>query len=388
MTTMDLPAAGNVDKRPHMALSLSMAIFVGTFLLTRHIQLPMLQGLVGPWVLLVLVCTVQLDRTISAVLPMLMYASVSLIGAAFAGHEPSSAARFFIILLATLLAFNVRPRRLSLGWALAPVGVQALLIAGFSLALAILQDSVLASTARFTALENGWGDIYSFNGIYYRVQIIGNALIPLMFLICLFQERRSRANKTGLVISSLGIIAAGNLTYFIVVFIALAVRYWRVFVRRQLLWLLLIPISIAVTLISWQSASELVESKFDGSGSSMGVRFDQVDTAFNSFAESPTAMLIGQGLGAKFPNGRERNYSEHQYIELQVLYMTYQLGILGMLLYVLTLIWCARRHLTSQGQWIFWLFMLSGITNPYILDSNQVIATMMLMHLYSVRMRK
>lgn len=388
MITMEWPAADNVNSRPRRALGLTVAIFFGTFLLTRHIQLPMLQGLVGPWVLLVLICSVRLDQTISAMLPMLMYASVSLVGSVFSGNEPSLAARFFIIVMATLLAFNVRPRRLSLGWALAPVGLQALLIAGFSLGLSILQDPFVAGTVRSTALEEGWGDVYSLNGIYYRVQIIGNALIPLTFLICLFQERRSRANVAGLIISLLGIVAAGNLTYFIMVFIAMVARYWQTLMRRQLLWLILIPVSIAVALVSWQSTSELLESKFDGSGSSMGVRFDQVDTALNSFAEAPVAMLVGHGLGAKFPNGRERDYSDYQYIELQVLYITYQLGILGMLLYVLTLIWCTRHHLTRQGNWIFWLFILSGITNPYILDSNQVIATMILIHLYSASRRK
>jgi hypothetical protein len=128
--------------------------------------------------------------------------------------------------------------------------------------------------------------------------------------------------------------------------------------------------------------NDVLERKFDGGDSSMGVRFDQLDVASNLWSQSPARFLLGAGLGANFPDGHERNYSEYQYIELQSLYLLVQLGVLGMAIYLATLTISTHRFLNKDGRWIFWLYMLSGATNPYILDTNQIIATILLICFY------
>ena len=49
-----------------------------------------------------------------------------------------------------------------------------------------------------------------------------------------------------------------------------------------------------------------------------------------------------------------------------------------MAIYATTLWVSARHRLDADGRKIFWLYMLSGCTNPYIFDSNQIIATIVL----------
>ncbi|WP_298231555.1 hypothetical protein [uncultured Azohydromonas sp.] len=377
---LDRPA-----RRPHVAWGISLALGVATLLLTRHSQLPGLGGLVAPWALLILVLTLGRSTTMLALMPLLAYGSASVIGSALAGRDVADAMRFFIVLLATILAFNVRPRTISQPWALAPVALQCVLITALSVGLGVMQDPLVAGTVREMAIENAWGDVYSFDGIYYRVQVIGNALIPLLFMVCLWERKKRFFHKAGLLVSALGLVAAGNLTYFIVAALALALRYRSLLARQWLLLFLLIPLMAVSAIIFSGDAQEIIDRKFEGSDSSMGVRFDQVDAAQRSFENSPASLVFGAGLGARFPDGKERNYSEFLYIELQALYVTYQIGILGMLLYMLTVAWCVRRRLNMEGRSIFWLYMLSGITNPYILDTNQIVMTMLLVHLFPAR---
>jgi O-antigen ligase len=137
-------------------------------------------------------------------------------------------------------------------------------------------------------------------------------------------------------------------------------------------------VSVAGLFVSG-TVDDIIENKFDGSDSSMGVRFDQIDVLVDAFAQSPVQTLLGHGIGARYPNGKQRDYSESQYIELQVLYVTYQLGLVGMALVFGAIAYVLQRRMTPAGQGIFWMYVISGITNPYILDTNQMVATMLLL---------
>jgi len=141
-------------------------------------------------------------------------------------------------------------------------------------------------------------------------------------------------------------------------------------------------VSIAALFASG-AVEDIVENKFDGSDSSMGVRFDQIDVLVDAFADSPVQALLGHGIGARYPNGKQRNYSESQYIELQVLYVTYQLGLAGITLAFGAIAYMLHRKMTPAGQGIFWMYVVSGITNPYILDTNQMVATMLLLSTFA-----
>ena len=41
---------------------------------------------------------------------------------------------------------------------------------------------------RFFFMEQGWGDIYTYDGFFYRVQIKGNALIPFAFFLTFLKD--------------------------------------------------------------------------------------------------------------------------------------------------------------------------------------------------------
>lgn len=369
-------AAGSAA--PRTALWVSIGLFVATLLVTRQTQVPGLDGLAAPWALLLVVACLRWRPALAALLPMSLFGAASVLASLLLGNDPANALRFFVITVGTLLAFHIRPVAVAPGIVLLPLALQAGLIAAVSIGLGVLHDDELAALVRAWVLETTWGDIYSFDGLYYRVQVIGNALLPLLFLVSLWRWRQSRFHRFMTLLALLGLVAAGNLTYLLMAGVAVLIRTWRFALRHMAARIFVALVACVAIALAWSTANDVLERKFDGTDSSMGVRFDQLEVAADLWRESPARFVFGAGLGANFPDGRERNYSEYQYIELQSLYLLVQLGLVGMALYLATLALGARRFLNAHGQCIFWLYMLSGITNPYILDTNQIIATLLL----------
>ena len=364
------------------SIGLSIGLFVATFLLTRQTQIPLLNGLGAPWALLVVIAFLRWRSALIWLVPMSLYGALSVLTSLLLGHDPGNALRFFVITIGTLLAFHVKPIAISAPLTLMPLAAQAALLIAISVGLGLSQDDELATLTRSFVLETTWGDIYSFDGIYYRVQLIGNALMPLLFLISLWRYKQGGFYRFMAVLSLLGVVAAGNLTYSLVAGIAIVIRGWRLALSTMVGRSLAALILVVAIVLAWNATNEMLERKFDGSDSSMGIRFDQVDVALDVWRQSPTRFLFGTGLGTSFPDGRERNYSEFQYIELQSLYLLVQLGLVGMLIYLATLAIGAHLFLNADGRCVFWLYVLSGFTNPTILDANQIIATVLLVCLF------
>jgi hypothetical protein len=361
-----------------VSMRLTLGVLVATFLLTRQSQIPALEGFAAAWALLLLAMHGRLSPNLALLLPILIYGLASVLASLSAGREAAAAFRFFTITLATLFAFHIKPRPIAVPLALLPVTVQALLITAISIGLTALQDPAVDTAVRGYAQGTNWGDIYSFDGLYYRVQVVGNALVPLLFMISIWRWHVGVTYKGLAVVSALGLAAAGNLTYFIVAVVAVMLAHgWRL--RRSAGARVGFVLTAAlVAIASWGTVDDVVSNKFEGSDSSMGVRFDQLIAAERSIRDDPGKLLFGSGLGARFPDGQQRNYSEENYIEMQWLHLALQLGVVGSLLYGATLWLSVRLLLSSSGRQIFWLYMLAGCTNPYILDTNQIIATVIL----------
>jgi hypothetical protein len=366
----------------HWSLPLTICLLIATFLLTRQTQIPALSGTAAPWALLLVLVWLRWTPALGALAPIAAYCALSAAASIAMGRDPTNVLRFSVITFGTLLAFHVRQRPVAVPLALLPLTAQALLLVAISAWLAYAQDPALADSVRAFVLETTWGDIYSFDGLYFRVQIIGNALIPFLFIVSLWRYRYGRVYRFMTIISLLGVVAAGNLTYYMAAGLAVLIRCRGFILHHQWTKLATAAALVFSILFGWNAVNELVDRKFEGSDSSMGVRFDQIDAATRLWGESPLTLVVGTGLGSAFPDGRERNYSEFQYIELQSLYLLVQLGVLGMLVYAVSLWLTTRRLLTADGQCIFWLYVLSGCTNPTILDTNQIVATLVLVCLY------
>jgi hypothetical protein len=354
-------------------------LMLACLLLTRHTQIDGLTRLVAPFALLLAVIWSTWSWKLALLLPATAYCLLSFLASTLIGIEPEDSFRFILVTLGTLLAACAGRHKVHLPFVLAPLVIQAVIVIAISVYLSVIQDESTAVAVRSLALENDWGDVYSLDGIYYRVQLIGNALLPVLFMISAAKHRDAKIYRIYLAISACAILAAGNLTYILVCVVYVSGMLFKA--RERFSGQRLLLGVFVIGFIATYGASSLVESvqaKSEYSDSSIGVRLDQVDTVIEAFSRNPTAMLVGFGLGARLPDGKIRNYSEGVYIEVQALYFFYQLGFFGFSIYLLTLIVAVRSSLSAAGIIIFGMYILSGLSNPYILDSNQIIVTLIL----------
>ena len=93
--------------------------------------------------------------------------------------------------------------------------LHALFMIGLELFLIVKNSPEFDSIFRNYILINGFGDIYTRNGIYYRIIIKGNELLPVAYLV-MYKYKSKKANIIkGIFI--LSILISGNLAYFIAI---------------------------------------------------------------------------------------------------------------------------------------------------------------------------
>lgn len=357
-------------------------IFLSLLILTRHAQLPFLNSLLVPLTVLTTIVSIRVARlSLVVIAPLVLYCLLSLIISVAAGRDLIDSLRFFLIIFMTIISFLSKSKISNPGLILSPILFQCMLVSFISVFLAYADDAILSRYIREIAINGDWGDIYTFDGFYHRVQLVGNALIPLLFFISIYPTKNLRLHKSLFFLSICGLISAGNLTYFITASFAIFLKLGKI-IQKEILYFITIILILSSVFLADDFYKGIIEFKFNGADSSMGVRIDQINSLSEKFSDSPFIAFFGSGLGERFPDGNVRNYSEGVYIELQSLYILYQIGIFGFTLYMLTLVYLIKNNLNPVGRKIFWFYIISGLTNPYIFDVNQILATLILVNLY------
>lgn len=294
-----------------------------------------------------------------------------LIGAVIWGDVINSF-RFFVIVIATILAFQVKEKSPPLKIILGVGGIQAVVVISIGFYLMMVGDAIFANDLRSFVLINNLGDIYSFDGVYYRVQLVGNALIPFLFMVSYQNRAKSFFYKFFSILYFLAIIFCGNLTFFIVIFIYIFIeldRFEKMFFATC---------CACISPFLMAHLYEIISMKFDGGASSMGIRFDQICAIENRFSENPLTFITGWGFGARIPDGVFNNYSSSLYIELQSLFIFFQIGLFGSLLYIANVIYYVRKVLSRGNALIFFMYLVYSSTNPYMFDTTHFLVVLLL----------
>lgn len=227
-------------------------------------------------------------------------------------------------------------------------------------------------------LEQGIGDVYTFNNFYYRIQIKGTALIPISFFI--FYLNNSGRKK--IIISAfylLIIMIAGNTMYLvsIISFVGLKELSAKKVLKKKYSvftsFLIIFSPGIGLSIISY------FLDRFSKKGeSSFPIRVDQMKVLIGNLSTSLYNFLFGKGLGNVLPSGTVtvyRDYSNNTYFELQTIYILNQLGALNFLVYLFLLGKLILNNWRSKYVRISCLsYMIYAITNPYIFDTTNLIA--------------
>ncbi|WP_314288134.1 hypothetical protein [Capnocytophaga sputigena] len=243
---------------------------------------------------------------------------------------------------------------------------------------------------RFFFMEQGWGDIYTYDGFFYRVQIKGNALIPFAFFLTFLKDYTFKYRRTLQIILLISSIIAGNFAYLIGIFIFII--FWYLFndLRKQKFRNRIIIFSFVFAL-SIGSIIECTQDVLDRkSGYSLGTRSDQVDVLIRDVQKDISTFLLGKGLGNNVTIKTSfRDYTDNLYFEIQAMYFFNQLGLINSLIFISFLLFLAIKKIFYKDLlFIYFCYIIYGVTNPYILDTTQTTVILILISISNVRKQK
>lgn len=372
---------------------LALLYFVLCFVLTRQFPLSLYMpsalslSLIGFLVgfIFLYISKIKLDHRFVF---LIAYLVIVLIFSFINSNDLSALPRFLFIILLINFVLILPFYKLNLSSAFnAAFLVHALFLIGFEIYLLIFFFGKDYSIIRQFFLSNNFGDVYTYSGYFYRIQIVGNALIPFAFMISYFNYRLNKGRLTFVVLYLLACIISANLMFIIAIglFVALfeiikSNAKFRLSLKNLLV---LFIIAISVPFIVDFIYSNILLKLVGGDSSSLGTRFDQAYALMQGLTKSYYNIFFGQGLGSKLHMVTPvRDYSSFIYYELQAIYIFYQIGIVGFFFLVvlhlyLFLYVCKNKYLIL----IYIMYVFYAITNPYMFDTTQVVVLIYLVSL-------
>ena len=122
--------------------------------------------------------------------------------------------RFFIILGLILFAYFVKPHTEYISIFIFFITLQALFVIGLEIFLIIFFDDQSYRPLRMYFLNNNFGDIYISTGKLFRIQLMGNALLPFAFFISMiYYEKKKKKFFTSIFL--IAILCAGNFAFIL-----------------------------------------------------------------------------------------------------------------------------------------------------------------------------
>ncbi|EKP0306347.1 hypothetical protein JGK42_000104 [Aeromonas veronii] len=234
-------------------------------------------------------------------------------------------------------------------------------------------------------LDSGFGDVYTYGDGFYKVQIKGNALLPVAFMLSFTQAINFKKYIYILMSITLfvAIIFAGNFAFQLTVFAFIISNLLRPFLRWKYIKFSF-PVSIALLFLTMTFAvpyaKNVIDSKSGGADSSIGTRYDQFNVLIDDLTSTTSSTLFGQGLGNTIDISTfARDYSGYIYYELQSIYFLNQMGILFFVIFLILNVYLSFKKIkSSQARWIYVLYIFYAASNPYMLDTNHVLTIVVL----------
>ncbi len=307
---------------------------------------------------------------------LLVLCSLNLLWSLANGIELADAFRFYlIVMLIPLCPFFVNRESEIL------YKIFCTLSLGKSIMLIVLAAMVVQagsySELRIWAQTNNYGDIYTVFDVIPRVQLKGNALLVIAFMVSFYKNQKFTLYN---LIILLSVLCAGNLAFLGGIALFFGWLYFKKIDFKHLRIRDLLAGTIVALFLAGFSvfAGNQVALKgglgSDGDlSSSNGMRYAQFQIL------TDTNALCGKGFGSSVPDavylGRS---SDSQYYELQTLYIYYQVGLVILLLFIYISLSTSRQSYSKDGFMVFIIYILFSFFNPYCMDSTQMITMILL----------
>lgn len=301
-------------------------------------------------------------------------------------NEPSLIIRFYLIIVLIFLAYFVKPDKKYINIFIFFIGIQALFLICFEIYLMANFSIDTYYPIRHFFLNNNWGDVYTYNGIIWKIQLKGNALLPFAFFISMvYYKGFKRSLIAGLFF--VATLLAGNFAYIlgIILFLGLYYIYSKRWTIQKIVLNGFIGIILTIVLFNptYNYFSNVVEQK---SGDSNPTRIDQTNVLVENMNKNLVTILFGQGLGNTVDVKTEwRDYSGAIYYELQAFYIMNQSGILFFTFFILINILLAYYMFKYKLLFIVYAsYIFYALFNPYFLDTSHIVAIIILLSLRKV----
>lgn len=301
-------------------------------------------------------------------------------------NEPSLIIRFYLIIVLIFLAYFVKPDKKYINIFIFFIGIQALFLICFEIYLMANFSIETYYPIRHFFLNNNWGDVYTYNGIIWKIQLKGNALLPFAFFISMvYYKGFKRSLIAGLFF--VATLLAGNFAYIlgIILFLGLYYIYSKRWTIQKIVLNGFIGIILTIVLFNptYNYFSNVVEQK---SGHSNSTRIDQTNVLVENMNKNLVTIFFGQGLGNTVDVKTEwRDYSGAIYYELQAFYIMNQSGILFFTFFILINILLAYYMFKYKLLFIVYAsYIFYALFNPYFLDTSHIVAIIILLSLRKV----
>ena len=277
--------------------------------------------------------------------------------------------------------------------------LHAIFIIGLELFLIVKNSPEFDSIFRNYILTNGFGDVYTRNGIYYRIIIKGNELLPVAYLVM----HKYKSKKANIIkgIFILSILISGNLAYFIAIGLFLIlndlfidkkysskiIKFFNIENQKKII--VIGVVLLVLGFIAYKPVKSKIENIIElKSQYSIPARFDQIEVLIDDM-NSGKDYILGKGLGSTVTAvTKYRNYTGNRYFEMQWIYFFYQMGAIAFgILIILSIILSIKYMRNKLTILIYLTYIIYGITNPYTFNLTHIIV-IILLTTYDVQLKE
>ncbi|MBJ8427411.1 hypothetical protein [Acinetobacter bereziniae] len=365
----------------------SFLFFIVVFIVTRQVPFSDYSLIANIAVLILVFGMVSYDRlNIINICLVALWLCVLVQYSLFRGNEYSLILHFMLailLLITSNFVENVPKKILKIFFILISIQCVFLIIMEVVLNTYYTQSSYLVLREYFS--DKGWGDLYTYNGYFYRVQVKGNALIPVAFYLTFIKEVQQYIKyiKIHRVLAFIGICIAGNFAFWISTALFI-VGYSLIFGKNKILKI--ITIFSAFILMSGLLLDYVLEV-LSRKGESLGTRGDQYNVLISSLTNNISNFIFGNGLGSTLSIRTSfRDYTGDIYFELQGIYYFFQLGILNAIIFFGLMCYFAIKKIYYKDLlFIYGVYVSYAVSNPYFLDTNHIVLIIVLRLIYEFR---
>lgn len=352
--------------------------FLICFILTRQVPFSILSPLSNVATIMLLLIQFPKDK-------YYLFFTLILIGlggySLALGNNIPTIIRFIIILWSICSAYYIKLPIKVLKIIMYLSFIQCLIVIGVEFFMIFFSNDYLYRIIRNYIILIGWGDIYTLNGFFYKIQIKGNAILPFIYMLSFYHPIfPHKFNKIYKIIFFISIICSGQFAFII----ALSLFHLYTLFKsphntKKFLYILYSFILILSILFIpiYNYVKDTLEMK---SEESSAIRIEQVKLLLSDLNENPFTLCLGKGLGNTIAVQTPfRDYTDNIYFELQIIYILNQIGLLFFIFYILYNIYLTIKKIKYRELIFIYLFyIIYAITNPYILDTHHIVVILVL----------